>query len=129
MNKQYKNLIVTNNCGDKIELKIEVIDGRKIIIQPVNIHACQICRSSLYIMQDVVANFSIDFLPTLCNYVINFCKNKDFDRSLLNKYIPNRFLDFEKLFQTPNRYNCIVLPWRCLNSFLINYLKNGDISG
>ena len=107
LNNKYSHKISLKNklCGDKITLELIVLK-KKILSIKYETESCVYCEASASLLSEKIKIFDIQTIKNEFKNLKNISKNNKFK-------IPQKFADFNKLFNSDNfnRYNCIFLPF------------------
>ena len=107
LNDQYSHKISLKNklCGDKITLELIVLK-KKILSMKYETESCVYCEASASLLSKKIKKFDIQNIKNEFKNLKNISKNNKLK-------IPQKFADFNKLFNSDNysRYNCIFLPF------------------
>ena len=107
LNNKYSHKISLKNklCGDKITLELIVLK-KKILSMKYETESCVYCEASASLLSKKIKKFDIQTIKNEFKNLKNISKNNKFK-------IPQKFADFNKLFNSDNysRYNCIFLPF------------------
>tara|TARA_Y100001958_G_C21194893_1_gene522462 strand:+ start:147 stop:548 length:402 start_codon:yes stop_codon:yes gene_type:complete len=107
LNNKYSHKITIKNnlCGDKITLELTV---RKKKIQSMRYvtESCIYCEASASLLSKKIKKFNIQTIKSDFINLKKISKKK-------NIKIPDKFADFNKLFNSDNlnRFNCLFLPF------------------
>jgi len=107
LNNKYSHKISLKNklCGDKITIELIVLK-KKILSMKYETESCVYCEASASLLSKKIKKFDIQTIKNEFKNLKNISKNNKFK-------IPQKFADFNKLFNSDNysRYNCIFLPF------------------